>query len=88
MKPTSNIEHPTPNIQCDPPHPEIEHTMNQLAGICKAQRRYLDSKDSGYLRDLIAAAQDVAHHEDAFIRLAAQFNQGLAEMVLEQRGVR
>jgi hypothetical protein len=62
--------------------------MNQLASICKAQRRYLDSKDSGYLRDLIAAAQDVAHHEDAFIRLAAQFNQGLAEMVLEQRGAR
>lgn len=86
MKTQSVISNQRSVVGAEPPHPEIEYAANQVVAIIHRQRRYLAGKDTAYLQDLIAAARDVAHHDNAFIRLGAQFNQGVAEAVLEERG--
>lgn len=76
--------HTTTHI--DPPHPEIELVAGQVIELYKRQRRYLQSKDTNYISDLLAATLDVAKDADYSRRVGAEVNKAAATMLLEERG--
>lgn len=75
---------PVPN---DPPHVEIEVAAAAVINIYQRQRRYLRSKDAGYINDLLSAAKELERHEDFSLRVGAEINRAAAVMVLSERGI-
>lgn len=72
-------------VRKDPPHPEIEMIAGKILDEYRKQFRFFANKPEDYLNDIIAAAEDVQHHEDYSIRVGAEVNRAAAVMVLQER---
>lgn len=72
----------------DPPHVEIEVAAAAVMNIASRQVRYLRSKSTEYIQDLLQATRDVAHHTDSSVRVGAELNRAAALLVLEERGLK